>query len=169
MSDGDALLAMILANPADQAPWLVWADWLDDHGDESRAKYARQLHMILGDVEAKSVRTLKDCRLSYVNHTSFIDSMVSYHDAVVSGLFECAPLTLKQWQFIWHLTWRYRRQHANDTLTELAKQRAPAYTWETKNSHEAEVRPLNNMPVRINAVARALLAADMTNLVAERR
>jgi len=34
MSDADTFLAGILANPADYAPRGVFADWLEEHGDE---------------------------------------------------------------------------------------------------------------------------------------
>ena len=41
MSDGDALYRSVLAAPADDAPRLVYADWLDDHGDPERAEFIR--------------------------------------------------------------------------------------------------------------------------------
>src|SRR5689334_9771824 len=44
MSDRDALHRAILANPDDDTPRLVLADWLDEHGDENdrvRAKFIR--------------------------------------------------------------------------------------------------------------------------------
>ncbi len=37
----DALLRSILENPADDAPRLVYADWLDDHGEPVRAEFIR--------------------------------------------------------------------------------------------------------------------------------
>jgi uncharacterized protein (TIGR02996 family) len=43
-SPGEALLADILANPDDDAPRLVYADWLDEHGGEAeqaRAEFIR--------------------------------------------------------------------------------------------------------------------------------
>lgn len=47
MSDRDALLRAIIDNPADDAPRLVYADWLDEHGDAARAEYLRVLsHLI---------------------------------------------------------------------------------------------------------------------------
>jgi uncharacterized protein (TIGR02996 family) len=36
-----ALEAAVVADPDDDAPRLVYADWLDDHGDPHRAKYIR--------------------------------------------------------------------------------------------------------------------------------
>ena len=41
MADGPALLAAIRAAPADDAPRLVYADWLDEHGEPERADLIR--------------------------------------------------------------------------------------------------------------------------------
>src|SRR5215203_267031 len=41
MSDAAALLATIRAAPADDAPRLVYADWLDEHGHPDRAEFIR--------------------------------------------------------------------------------------------------------------------------------
>lgn len=41
MTDGDALYRAILEQPDDDAPRLVWADWLDEHGDPDRAEFVR--------------------------------------------------------------------------------------------------------------------------------
>ena len=41
MSDRDALLAAVLASPADDAPRLVYADWLDEHGEPAQAAFIR--------------------------------------------------------------------------------------------------------------------------------
>jgi uncharacterized protein (TIGR02996 family) len=41
VSDADGLLQDILANPDDDAPRLVYADWLDEHGDSDRAEFIR--------------------------------------------------------------------------------------------------------------------------------
>jgi len=41
MTDGDALYQAILDAPDDDAPRLVWADWLDEHGDPDRAAFVR--------------------------------------------------------------------------------------------------------------------------------
>jgi uncharacterized protein (TIGR02996 family) len=41
MTDGDALYQAILAAPDDDAPRLVWADWLDEHGQPDRAEFVR--------------------------------------------------------------------------------------------------------------------------------
>ncbi|HVL10941.1 MAG TPA: TIGR02996 domain-containing protein [Gemmata sp.] len=41
MNDGDALLAAILANPDDDTPRLVYADWLQENGRPEWAEYLR--------------------------------------------------------------------------------------------------------------------------------
>ena len=41
MSDADGLLQDILANPDDDAPRLVYADWLEEHGEADRAEFIR--------------------------------------------------------------------------------------------------------------------------------
>jgi uncharacterized protein (TIGR02996 family) len=41
MSDRDALIAAILANPDEDTPRLALADWLDEHGDPARAEFIR--------------------------------------------------------------------------------------------------------------------------------
>lgn len=38
---GDALLWDVLLTPADDAPRLILADWLDEHGSEARAEFIR--------------------------------------------------------------------------------------------------------------------------------
>jgi uncharacterized protein (TIGR02996 family) len=40
-SDGDALFRAILENPADDLPRLVYADWLEEHGQPERAEFIR--------------------------------------------------------------------------------------------------------------------------------
>ena len=39
--DADALLRAVLAAPDDDAPRLIYADWLDEHGDPARAEFIR--------------------------------------------------------------------------------------------------------------------------------
>jgi uncharacterized protein (TIGR02996 family) len=41
MTDGDALLAAIIAQPAEDLPRLMYADWLDEHGQPERAEFIR--------------------------------------------------------------------------------------------------------------------------------
>ncbi|HVK17554.1 MAG TPA: TIGR02996 domain-containing protein [Fimbriiglobus sp.] len=41
MTDRDALLAAVIARPEDDLPRLVFADWLDEHGEHDRAAFVR--------------------------------------------------------------------------------------------------------------------------------
>lgn len=41
MGDHDALLAAVIANPDDDTPRLVMADWFQENGDEDRAEFIR--------------------------------------------------------------------------------------------------------------------------------
>ncbi len=41
MNEADALLAAVLAEPHDDTPRLVYADWLDEHGQPERAEFIR--------------------------------------------------------------------------------------------------------------------------------
>src|SRR4051812_13085406 len=41
MTDGDALLAAILAHPEEDTPRLAYADWLDEHGHPERSEFIR--------------------------------------------------------------------------------------------------------------------------------
>ena len=41
MRDREAFLSAILAHPDDDLPRLVFADWLDEHGDPARAEFIR--------------------------------------------------------------------------------------------------------------------------------
>ena len=41
MTDREALLEAVFAHPADDAPRLVYADWLDEHGEPAQAAFIR--------------------------------------------------------------------------------------------------------------------------------
>src|SRR6266545_3163408 len=46
VSNRDALLAAILAEPEDDTPRLVYADWLDEHDEPERAEFIRIQHRL---------------------------------------------------------------------------------------------------------------------------
>ena len=54
MSDEDAFLRAILDNPADDAPRLVYADWLDERGDPESAARARFLRTTAAHARARA-------------------------------------------------------------------------------------------------------------------
>src|SRR5689334_1385738 len=41
MPDRDAFIRAIIENPDDDAPRLIYADWLDERGDAARAEFIR--------------------------------------------------------------------------------------------------------------------------------
>ena len=54
MSDEDAFLRAILSNPKDDAPRLVYADWLDERGDEHSSRKAHFLRLTARHLTARS-------------------------------------------------------------------------------------------------------------------
>ena len=55
MTDREALLRAVIENPADDAPRLVYTDWLDEHGDPDRAEFIR---LAITNPNADGVRDL---------------------------------------------------------------------------------------------------------------
>jgi uncharacterized protein (TIGR02996 family) len=54
MTDDPAFLRAICANPDDDLPRLIYADWLDEHGDPDRAEFIRlQCALAAGSEELK--------------------------------------------------------------------------------------------------------------------
>lgn len=66
-SDRSNLLAAIRANPADDTPRLVFADWLDEHGDEGNRPRAE---FILAQIDASRGATLESLQLWHLLHHS---------------------------------------------------------------------------------------------------
>jgi uncharacterized protein (TIGR02996 family) len=55
MTQDDAFLQAILEQPDDDAPRLVYADWLDEHGDAGRAEFIRvQIELARGAANART-------------------------------------------------------------------------------------------------------------------
>lgn len=48
MTDEADLLAAIAANPTDDSPRLIYADWLDDHGEHRLAAFIRHQIVVAG-------------------------------------------------------------------------------------------------------------------------
>src|SRR5436305_105671 len=55
MSEGDDLFRAVLENPDDDAPRLVYADWLDEHGQPERAEFIR-LQCAMARIPAETAR-----------------------------------------------------------------------------------------------------------------
>src|SRR5262249_3822520 len=62
-----AFLQSIVDAPADDAPRLIFADWLDEHGDPERARFIRTQCRLAGLTPAQEASDLEDgeerCRL----------------------------------------------------------------------------------------------------------
>jgi uncharacterized protein (TIGR02996 family) len=66
MRDRDAFLAAILAQPADDLPRLVFADWLDEHGDADRAEFIRlQCAAARGELSAAAVHRMAELEAAH--------------------------------------------------------------------------------------------------------
>jgi uncharacterized protein (TIGR02996 family) len=68
MTTEDALLAAVFADPADDAPRLIYADWLDEQGDCDRAEFIRVqielAHRGRGDPEGHYLRAREHALLA---------------------------------------------------------------------------------------------------------
>jgi uncharacterized protein (TIGR02996 family) len=62
MAENPALLAAIIANPAEDTPRLAYADWLDENGDPTRARFIRLQYEIekLPPIGAKASKAKKE-------------------------------------------------------------------------------------------------------------
>lgn len=70
MSDHDALLAGVLANPDDDLPRLVYADFLEEAGDPARAEFIRvQCAITAGQFEDERERIAMELRERYLRDT----------------------------------------------------------------------------------------------------
>jgi uncharacterized protein (TIGR02996 family) len=86
MSDEDALLAAIDANPEEDTPRLVYADWLDEHGQAIRAEFIRV------QVEVARVETLPRIILNrYVDLFRRQQDLLDNHRAELLGPLASLP------------------------------------------------------------------------------
>lgn len=75
MSDSDALLAAIRQAPDDDAPRLIYADWLDEHGQPERAEFIR-VQIELAQKESPSLRK-REAELLEEHHDLFAGAFKS--------------------------------------------------------------------------------------------
>ncbi len=69
MTDGEALLEAIRAHPAEDAPRLMYADWLEEQGEPARAAFVRREVARAGAFEAFSTRKMYRSRACGQWHT----------------------------------------------------------------------------------------------------
>jgi uncharacterized protein (TIGR02996 family) len=75
MSDAAALLAAIRAAPDDDAPRLIYADWLDEHGQPERAEFIR-VQIELDRNESTKLR-LRESDLLAEHHDAFAGALAA--------------------------------------------------------------------------------------------
>src|SRR5689334_8020900 len=86
MTTEQAFLAEICANPDDDAPRLVYADWLDEHGDAERAEFIR--------LQCQLARTPRHPRLQELRRRE--KQLLAEHEADWLGPLHGA---LRKWKF----------------------------------------------------------------------
>ena len=122
MSDDETRRAFIQAIHADPFCAItrgVYADWLDEHGDDKRALILRAGNMPLTGLDEACAYELAHCRFG---NESFDDR---FSKAIVEEYTSRTPawLTVKQWLWMWVLTRRYRKTVRNAGVKALAEKR----------------------------------------------
>lgn len=72
MSDGDALIRAILMHPDDHTPRLVYADWLEEHGEPERAEFIRvqvELAILLDTQYLREAPCPENARIAELNRS----------------------------------------------------------------------------------------------------
>src|SRR5437899_1980594 len=77
MSDAPALRAAIRAAPDDDAPRLVYADWLDEHGHPERAEFIR-VQCELARTDSPALRR-REAELLAAHHDAFAGPLAAPH------------------------------------------------------------------------------------------
>jgi uncharacterized protein (TIGR02996 family) len=151
MTDRDALLAAVIARPEDDLPRLVFADWLEEHGEPSRATFIRA--QIAGD-EATAAALLREFQAAWDRDlpewATWQDTKVIYRRGFVSELVTTPRRLLRDGHELFAVApvhaVRLRPQvHFSDSTPELFKNR-PYYSRIT--SLRLGPRLLNVAPLR---------------------
>ena len=148
--DLTAFLEQLHANPFDETTRLVFADWLDEHGDAERAAILRRGNIPLWEEDQAAALALGQCRFNW----GTADKQFS-HDIAnrAKGYVECDVCLGRGWRFLgvskngcvdcratgkldkppdltprmWLWTWvelhRYRRSVKDARIRELAAAR----------------------------------------------
>jgi uncharacterized protein (TIGR02996 family) len=129
MSDRDAFLRAIIDNPGDDAPRLVYADWLEEHGDPARGEFIR-LQCELG-------RILLGTQAAYDRYTAIhrrCGTLLSRHHT--RWLQELGPLPPNH-----RMHFRYRR----GMVTKVV---CPVEDFLTHGHHLFDVTPVDEFELR---------------------
>ena len=101
----DTLLAAILAEPARDDLRLMYADWLEEHGEIGAADLLRSGRMPQQPGDYFAAGALSGC--SYLPG-SFEKRFARDYAAQMST--DGFRPTVKQWACAWRMVWRYRKQ-----------------------------------------------------------
>ncbi|HET6574610.1 MAG TPA: TIGR02996 domain-containing protein, partial [Fimbriiglobus sp.] len=151
MTDRDALLAAIIARPEDDLPRLVFADWLEEHGESARATFIRA--QIAGD-DAAAADFLREHKADWDRElpewATWQDTKVVYRRGFVAELVTTTRRLLRDGHELFAVApvhaVRLRPQvHFSDSTPELFEDR-PYYSRIT--SLRLGPRLLNIAPLR---------------------
>jgi uncharacterized protein (TIGR02996 family) len=133
MTDRDALLAAVIARPEDDLPRLVFADWLDEHGEPARATFIRA--QIAGD-EATAADLLCEHKAAWDRElpewATWKDTKVVYRRGFVAELITTPRRLLREGHELFavapvHAVHLRPQVHYSDRTTGLFKDR-PYYS-----------------------------------------
>src|SRR3954464_7473516 len=94
-ADETALVAAVQAAPQDDAPRLVYADWLQEHGDEDRAAYLRAVVRLMHPPEDPA--DVHVCRrLANTIDEEWREAVGARFEVVLTG-----PGSARLYYFIW--------------------------------------------------------------------
>jgi uncharacterized protein (TIGR02996 family) len=104
VSDGDALLAAILANPDEDTPRLVFADYLQENGEQARAEFVRvqmELARFVEPVAGNGVRYFRgDTSLPVLRRVDELESrereLLTCPDVITATTVNAPGLCLRQ-------------------------------------------------------------------------
>jgi uncharacterized protein (TIGR02996 family) len=107
----------IRLSPEDEIPRLVFADWLDEHGDAVRADLLRNGNIPLTVLDQLAAYELGNCRFLPGSY----DKRFAYGIAAPVNMTP-PRLSWKQYRQMWKTCWRYRKQigRRNSVVPQVA-------------------------------------------------
>lgn len=120
-------LEVIGENPFAAAPKLIFADWLDEHGEDAKAERLRKGFIPLEGYDRIAVVALSMCRFAPATWDKrFARNMAErLAEEEKDRLFAC--VTPKEFCWVWVLCRRYRRTLRHDRAKEIAEARHNRY------------------------------------------
>jgi uncharacterized protein (TIGR02996 family) len=89
MTERDALLRAVCENPDDDTPRLVYADWLQENGDEARAEFIRLQVAIaaMSDGKAKQKKQAREKQLLDAHKEQWAEPLKPYFAYYYAGIY----------------------------------------------------------------------------------